>query len=108
MPADWIPSDADVEFCRTERPDLRPSDVADRFRDYWHAIPGTKGQKTDWHATWRNWVRSERRVQSHGPPAYQTQNDKAKQWADKLTGKHRNDQPDEHTIIDINPAPSMG
>lgn len=30
---------------------------ADRFRDYWLGVPGQKGVKTDWLATWRNWVR---------------------------------------------------
>lgn len=108
LPADWTPSEDDIAFCQAERPDLRVSDVAARFRDYWHSIPGAKGRKTSWAGTWRNWVRNERRVHSQAPPPYQTQNDKAKQWADKLTGKHRHDQPDEHTIIDINPAPSMG
>ena len=28
-----------------------------RFRDYWIAQPGQKGVKTDWDATWRNWLR---------------------------------------------------
>lgn len=35
---------------------------ADTFRDYWIAKPGKDGRKTDWQATWRNWVR---RSQSH-------------------------------------------
>jgi uncharacterized protein YdaU (DUF1376 family) len=30
---------------------------ADRFRDYWVSVPGAKGRKTDWQATWRNWCR---------------------------------------------------
>lgn len=30
---------------------------ADRFRDYWIAVPGQKGVKLDWEATWRNWMR---------------------------------------------------
>lgn len=30
---------------------------ADKFRDYWSGIPGSKGVKLDWLATWRNWVR---------------------------------------------------
>lgn len=33
--------------------------IADSFRDYWAAIPGARGLKTDWLATWRNWVRRE-------------------------------------------------
>jgi phage terminase Nu1 subunit (DNA packaging protein) len=27
------------------------------FVDYWIAQPGQKGVKTDWDATWRNWMR---------------------------------------------------
>lgn len=29
----------------------------ERFIDYWRAQPGQKGCKTDWVATWRNWLR---------------------------------------------------
>lgn len=29
----------------------------DRFRDYWIGIPGQRGVKLDWRATWQNWVR---------------------------------------------------
>jgi hypothetical protein len=29
----------------------------DRFRDYWRSIPGAKGRKLDWIATWHNWMR---------------------------------------------------
>lgn len=28
----------------------------ERFVNYWTAIPGTKGVKNDWRATWRNWL----------------------------------------------------
>ena len=31
--------------------------VFDEFKDYWIAVPGSKGVKLDWLATWRNWVR---------------------------------------------------
>ena len=31
--------------------------IGDEFRDYWIAVPGSKGVKLDWLATWRNWVR---------------------------------------------------
>ncbi len=36
--------------------------VSELFRDYWIAIPGSKGSKTDWLATWKNWCRRERDV----------------------------------------------
>ncbi|USE79508.1 hypothetical protein NDR89_23235 [Cupriavidus gilardii] len=60
LPKDWNPDDDQIEFCRRERPDLDPYAVASRFRDYWVAVPGAKGRKSDWSATWRNWVRNEK------------------------------------------------
>ena len=32
-------------------------DQLQRFGDYWRSQPGQKGVKTDWDATWRNWLR---------------------------------------------------
>jgi len=61
LPADWSPSDVDVQFCKTERPDLNPAKTAERFRDYWISQAGSKGVKLNWSATWRNWVRAESR-----------------------------------------------
>lgn len=34
--------------------------IFSEFKDYWIAQPGQKGVKTDWLATWRNWVRREK------------------------------------------------
>ncbi len=28
------------------------------FHDYWIGVPGQRGVKLDWQATWRNWIRS--------------------------------------------------
>ncbi|WP_063588358.1 helix-turn-helix domain-containing protein [Achromobacter ruhlandii] len=39
----------------------RIREIADEFRDYWVALPGSKACKLDWEATWRNWVRKEGR-----------------------------------------------
>lgn len=60
LATDWHPTPEDTAFCKAERPDLRPSDVAKRFYDHWIAQPGVKGRKADWSATWRNWVRNEK------------------------------------------------
>jgi hypothetical protein len=60
LPPDWHPSAEDTLFCKTERPDLRPSEVAKRFYDHWIAKPGKDGRKANWSATWRNWVRNEK------------------------------------------------
>jgi hypothetical protein len=53
LPEEWR------EWARKDRPDLDPDWVWAVFRDYWIAKPGAMGLKTDWRATWRNWVRRE-------------------------------------------------
>lgn len=60
LPADWVPTEDQIQFCKTNRTDLSPQTTADRFRDYWTSQPGSKGVKLNWDATWRNWVRAER------------------------------------------------
>lgn len=57
LPPDWLPTAADIAFAKAERPDISWQTEADKFRDYWHAVPGGKGLKTNWPATWRNWIR---------------------------------------------------
>jgi uncharacterized protein YdaU (DUF1376 family) len=56
LPDEW------TAFCRDERPELNPLKVWASFHDYWIAVPGAKGVKTDWFATWRNWVRNQRQT----------------------------------------------
>lgn len=55
LPSDWTLSDEDRAFAQAEGID--PDREAGSFRDYWHAQPGAKGRKSNWSATWRNWVR---------------------------------------------------
>ncbi len=64
LPEDWWPSDRDIQFCQEKRPDLDWRELACEFRDYWHSVPGQRGVKVDWSATWRNWVR---RAGQYGP-----------------------------------------
>lgn len=66
LPKNWHPSLEDTLFCKNERPDLRPSEVAQRFFDHWISKPGKDGRKLDWSATWRNWVRNEKRLAPSG------------------------------------------
>jgi hypothetical protein len=60
LPENW------KDFCRSERPDLDPERIYARFTDHWNAQPGQRGVKLDWLATWRNWVRNERREKGNG------------------------------------------
>ena len=58
LPKDWTPEPVHLAFA--ESLGLRNGKAAaelEKFRDYWAAQPGQKGVKTDWPATWRNWVR---------------------------------------------------
>lgn len=60
LPPGWFPSESLKAWAEKERPDLDAMRVIASFRDYWIAIPGGRGLKLDWEATFRNWVRKER------------------------------------------------
>lgn len=56
LPKDWtLPKDWDRWAEKEGHPN--PEREAEKFRDYWTALPGQKGTKIDWEATWRNWIR---------------------------------------------------
>jgi hypothetical protein len=65
MAEGWKPSPALLAWAVINSPSVEPLRETDRFVDYWIAAPGAKGVKSDWDATWRNWMRSshERNVQ---------------------------------------------
>lgn len=58
--SDWQLPDDWKAWATKERPDIDVVTVAESFRDYWVAKPGKEGRKSDWQATWRNWVRNQR------------------------------------------------
>ena len=51
--AEWASKEKQMSY-----PEVKQ--MAHQFKDYWIAVPGTKGKKLDWAATWRNWVRNNR------------------------------------------------
>jgi hypothetical protein len=57
LPADWQPSGADLAFASGLG--LDGARIAASFRDYWAGVPGARGRKADWPATWRTWCRKE-------------------------------------------------
>lgn len=61
---DWIAPQEYIIFCNTERPDLDANMIANIFKDYWISVAGSKGNKIDWFATWRNWVRKQEQGKS--------------------------------------------
>lgn len=67
LPDDWQLSKALGDWALKERPTWTPEHVrleAEKFADYWHGRPGAAGRKSDWAATWRNWIRN-----ANGTPA---------------------------------------
>lgn len=56
LPADWVLPSEWEGWARLEGHHDPPGE-AERFRDYWHGVPGQRGRKADWFATWRNWIR---------------------------------------------------
>ena len=71
LPKDWQLPDEWAIWAKQERPDLNPEAIADRFRDYWIGVPGSKGCKLDWAATWRNFVRNERKPAKASSASYE-------------------------------------
>jgi hypothetical protein len=56
---DWKPSENDTnEAFRIGLTMEQIDHEANKFRDYWIGLSGSKGVKLDWSATWRNWCRS--------------------------------------------------
>ncbi|HEY8590213.1 MAG TPA: hypothetical protein VIL55_11740 [Naasia sp.] len=53
----WRPSPAVREQLAAECPTVDLVAEFRKFTDYWTAIPGAKGRKLDWDATFRNWIR---------------------------------------------------
>jgi hypothetical protein len=81
LPADWRPDSALMLWAMKERPDLNLENTIAAFCDYWTAQPGQRGVKTDWVATFRNWVRRESSNAKTGKrvadPAAQRESDNA-------------------------------
>jgi hypothetical protein len=73
LPTDFLLSVEWIDFCRQHRPELDPQETFEGFRDYWIAQPGQKGVKTDWTATWRNWVRRQQQAKKTASEARLTQ-----------------------------------
>lgn len=60
LPENFTPSQAMQDWARVHAP-LVGWDQHQEFVDHWIAQPGIKGRKTNWVATWRNWMRKAQR-----------------------------------------------
>ncbi len=59
LPSDWQPSESLKAWAINKRPGLDLQEVVEKFTDHWISVPGAKGCKLNWDATFRNWVRRE-------------------------------------------------
>ncbi len=66
LPEDW------KDFAFEKRPDLDSQELFDEFKDYWIGVPGQRGRKIDWFATWRNRVRDKKRANTYNNPKSKT------------------------------------
>lgn len=56
LPTDWRPDDEAIQEMRRRFPGIDLKTEHEKFTNYWRSQPGARGRKTDWLATWRNWV----------------------------------------------------
>lgn len=67
VPADFQPDGAMLAWAALKRPDVDPVFETEKFTNYWKAIPGAKGRKLDWPATWNNWILGARATPGYAP-----------------------------------------
>jgi len=58
LPEDWQPRVIDIQVMKEHFPTIDLKLETHAFRDYWKSVPGVRGKKSDWDATWRNWIRN--------------------------------------------------
>ena len=70
LPDGWMPDEHVRQAMAQEHPDVDLQREHAKFTDHWRSQPGAKGRKTDWNATWRNWIR--RAAEYATPRGYST------------------------------------
>lgn len=78
----WGPDEDDYQFA--ENLGLPAQRTIEEFRDYWIAIPGQRGLKLDWKATFRNRCRELSQRKSGGINGHRPQIDRNQQKRDEL------------------------
>ncbi len=105
IPADFAITDSMTAWAAEKiPPDVDLLEETQRFRDYWTAIPGARGVKLDWEATWRNWMRkaAEFRARDTGR-RYRSQADIMR---DTITAAARADADQQETITGLPALPA--
>ena len=66
----WVPGELSSDVARIVSgwPKAEIAKELAKFRDYWISQPGAKGRKTNWQATWQNWLRKADEALPRGQP----------------------------------------
>jgi hypothetical protein len=93
LPDEWQPSEAVREWAKEAFPAVDLERVLAEFVDYWRGVPGQKGSKLDWDATFRNRVRqvAERAPRSSHGPYRESAADRAARLAREGDARDRRD-----------------
>lgn len=100
LSSDWELPDDWAIWCKKNRKDLNPTQVAEQFKDYWLSVPKSKGLKSDWFATWRNWCRNQKESAQKITFAERDEINRRRRW-EEMTGQK---WPDNHQLIDSAPT----
>jgi DNA-binding transcriptional MocR family regulator len=57
LPEGWDPAEQTIAWAKQNHPSVNLRAEHESFTDYWRAKAGRDAVKTDWDATWRNWIR---------------------------------------------------
>ena len=60
LPSNWVLPEEWATWAKDRRPDLDVELVAEMFANHWASMADSKACKTNWFATWKNWVLRER------------------------------------------------
>lgn len=93
LPADWFPEPLPDEFVRKHGITQHiVQNEFEKFVDYWTAIPGAKGRKLDWQATWRTWLRKAMEYQPRSKPIHNQRKSAMRNTMDAIEEYFSNDR----------------
>lgn len=97
LPEGWQPKPEVWSKMTAEFPHVDHHLELEKFTDYWNSKPGAGGRKSDWNATWRNWIRNARSA-----PVSKPRESPAEMYS-RLTGTPSTPTFDDPNVIDAEP-----
>lgn len=85
----WVVPDEWIEWAASQGMQAdRTQRESEKFSDYWPAQPGQRGVKSDWFATWRNWIR--KAIDDSKPVTGTKPKTEIAETMEWLNGRHKN------------------